>query len=141
MLLRTLLPWRCDLQLWRPPPPRRGGFAYYRVDLASNLAHLREANECNIHSLNGICSPITGVTPLAEDYILRGGLLARGLRQRQREFCLCADSVDLEPLIVERISSRVRGMSEGPPELLPEAGGACLAINRCLMQLKQSFAT
>jgi hypothetical protein len=45
-----------------------------------------------------------------------------------------ANSVDLESLITERISSRVRGMSEGLPGLLlPGASGARLSTSRCLL--------
>jgi hypothetical protein len=34
-----------------------------------DLAPLREAYECNIQSLDGICSHVLGVVPSAEDYI------------------------------------------------------------------------
>jgi hypothetical protein len=45
------------------------GFAAYRVDLPSDLTRLCEAYERNIQSLSDICSPITSLTPSAEDYI------------------------------------------------------------------------
>jgi hypothetical protein len=38
------------------------------VKLARDIAPLCEAYECNIQSLDSICSPIPGTSPSAEDY-------------------------------------------------------------------------
>jgi hypothetical protein len=114
-------------------------FVAFWVHLASGLAHLREVYERNIQSLSVICSPIPGATPSIEDYILwltsEVGYLPEVFASVNENFVSAAiEGVltmpgELTPLtwnlyewlllIVEWISFRGCGMSEGPLEPLP----------------------